>query len=120
MPSKERLAEFIATVERNAHVEAIEQFYAEDASMQENNAPPRVGRDLLIAHEKAALARLSKMDTEPAGDVIHDGDQVVIRWVFNMTDLDGRTVRFEELAHQRWENGFIVRERFFYDPRQRG
>jgi hypothetical protein len=50
--------------------------------------------------------------------VIHDGDQVVIRWVFHMTDKEGRTKRFEELAHQHWEGDVIVRERFFYDPGQ--
>jgi len=119
MPSKERLADFIATVVRNEHVEAIERFYAPHATMQENNHPPRVGRDVLVEHEKKALARLSKMETEPAGDVVHDGDQVVIRWVFHMTGPDGVAKRFEELAHQQWEGDYIVRERFFYDPGQR-
>ena len=119
MPSKERLADFIATVVRNEHVEAIERFYAPQASMQENNAAPRVGRDVLVAHEKAVLERFG-METEPPGEVVHDGDQVVIRWVFHMTARDGRKTRFEELALQHWEGDFIVRERFFYDPGQRG
>jgi hypothetical protein len=120
MPTKERLAEFIATVERNEHVEAIERFYAKDASMQENNAPPRVGRDVLVEHEAAALARLSKMDTQPAILVLHDGDNVVIQWIFLMTNKDGVTLKFEELTHQVWKGDRIVRERFFYDSRQFG
>jgi hypothetical protein len=120
MPTPERLADFIATVERNDHVEAIERFYAPHASMQENNTAPRVGRDVLVAHEKAALAGLAKMDTEPAGLVVHDGDNVVIRWVFHMTNPKGETQRFEELTHQVWDGDFIIRERFFYDSRQFG
>ena len=120
MPTKERLADFIATVERNDHVEAIERFYAEDAAMQENNAPPRVGRDVLVEHEAAALARLSKMETQPAVMVLHDGDNVIIQWVFLMTNKDGVTLRFEELTHQVWDGDLIVRERFFYDSRQFG
>jgi hypothetical protein len=120
MPTKERLAEFIATVERNEHVEAIERFHAKDASMQENNAPPRVGRDVLVEHEAAALARLSKMDTRPAVLVLHDGDNVVIQWIFLMTNKDGVTLKFEELTHQVWKGDRIVRERFFYDSRQFG
>jgi hypothetical protein len=120
MPTKERLAAFVATVERNEHVEAIERFYAEDASMQENNAPPCVGRDVLVEHEAAALARLSKMDTQPAVLVLHDGDNVVIQWIFLMTNKDGVTLRFEELTHQVWDGDVIVRERFFYDSRQFG
>ena len=44
MPSTATLDRFIAHVEQNAHAEAIEEFYTENASMQENNSPPRVGR----------------------------------------------------------------------------
>jgi hypothetical protein len=35
-----------------------------------------------------------------------------------MPGKDGKTRRFEELAHQHWEGDVIVRERFFYDPSQ--
>jgi hypothetical protein len=41
VPSQQTLERFIARVEQNAHVEAIEEFYAEHASMQENQSPPR-------------------------------------------------------------------------------
>ena len=51
MPSRERLNEFIAVVESGDHAGAIERYYTEDASMQENAAPPRLGRDRLVAHE---------------------------------------------------------------------
>src|SRR5256885_5358285 len=44
MPSRERLNEFIAVVESGDHAGAIERYYTEDSSMQENAAPPRVGR----------------------------------------------------------------------------
>jgi hypothetical protein len=37
MPSPEVLNSFIAKVETNEHAEAIEQFYAANASMQEND-----------------------------------------------------------------------------------
>lgn len=57
MPSPEVLERFIARVESNAHAEAIEEFYTEGASMRENNAAPRVGRDNLVAHERKVLAR---------------------------------------------------------------
>ena len=49
MPSRERLDQFIAAVEAGDHAGAIERYYTEDATMQENAVPPRVGRDLLIA-----------------------------------------------------------------------
>lgn len=104
-------------VETGAHVEAIERFYTEDASMQENNAPPRVGRDVLVEGERRALAR-NVMETEPSGLVLVDGDELVIRWVFYMTGPDGKRRRLEELSHQTWRGDRIRRERFFYDPAQ--
>jgi hypothetical protein len=60
MPSCARLDEFIAVVESGDHAGAIERYYTEDASMQENAAAPRVGRDLLVAHERGVLARSAK------------------------------------------------------------
>jgi hypothetical protein len=41
MPSRERLNEFIAVVESGDHAGAIERYYTEDSSMQENAAAPR-------------------------------------------------------------------------------
>lgn len=52
MPTQQTLDRLVARVEQNAHVEAIEEFYAPDASMQENSEPPRVGRDALVAQEQ--------------------------------------------------------------------
>ena len=51
MPDSATLDRFIARVESGAHAEAIAEFYAPDASMQENEQPPRVGRDGLVANE---------------------------------------------------------------------
>src|SRR5438045_9799423 len=57
MPSPQTLERFIARVEENAHADAILEFYAENASMQENQSPPRVGRDALAARERAVRAK---------------------------------------------------------------
>jgi hypothetical protein len=117
MPSRSRVEDFIRTVESGDHVGAIERFYTEDASMQENSAAPRVGRDVLVAHERGVLARMT-MQTEKVQTFLVDGDNVVINWVFLMTDSAGQTRRLDELALQLWRGDFIQRERFFYAPPQ--
>jgi hypothetical protein len=43
MPSRERVAALIEHVEQGKYVEALQEFYADDATMQENGNPPRVG-----------------------------------------------------------------------------
>jgi len=118
MPSAETLRRFIARVEQNAHAEAIEEFYTENASMQENRAAPRVGRDTLVAHERKVLARARSVSSQCVQPVFVNGDRVVIRWIFQFEWLDGTSTRMEELACQRWEGERIAEEVFFYDPAQ--
>jgi hypothetical protein len=118
MPSPEVLQRFIAKVESNAHVEAIEEFYAAHASMQENELPARIGRDALVTNERNVLSRARSVTSECVRPVFVNGDHVVIRWVFQFEDHDGTKTRMDELAYQLWEGDRIVAEKFYYDPRQ--
>jgi hypothetical protein len=115
MPSRARLDEFIAVVESGDHAGAIERYYTEDASMQENAAPPRVGRDGLVARERGVLARMTHVDSKAMSSVL-DGDRVAIHWIFELTDQSGAVRRVDEVALQEWRGDRIFRERFFYDP----
>ena len=119
MPSPETLDRFIARVEDNAHAEALEEFYTEEASIRENQAAPRVGRDALVAGERQVLARARSVESRCIRPVLVSGDTVVVRWIFVFTWLDGSTTRMEELAYQRWDGERIADEQFFYDPAQR-
>jgi len=118
MPSAPTLERFIARVEANAHAEAIEEFYTPDASMQENDLPPRKGRDLLIANERRVLDRMASVTSRCLRPVLVNGDHVVVHWVFEFETKDGKRVRIEELAWQRWEGERIAEEKFYYDPAQ--
>ena len=118
VPTTDTLERFIARVEENAHADAIAEFYAENASMQENQSAPRVGRDLLIARERAVLAKARSVKSTCVRPVLASGDKVVIRWIFEFDWQDGSRTRMEELAYQRWEGERVVEETFFYDPAQ--
>lgn len=115
MPNRERIDAFVDAVVNGDHADAIRNFYHEDASMQENETPPRVGRDHLVAHEEAALARVQSMETHPPRAVLVDGDQVMIAWTFDMTDGKGVRRRLREIALQEWRDDRILREQFVYD-----
>ena len=115
MPTRARLDEFIAAVVSGDHAGAIERFYTEDASMQENTAAPRVGRDVLVAHERAVLERVKSVTSTCVTSVV-EGDHVAIQWVFEFVFKSGKTSRFEEVALQEWRGDKVFRERFFYDP----
>jgi SnoaL-like polyketide cyclase len=118
MPSHERLRQLIDMVEAGRFVEAIEEFYAPAATMQENVQPPRRGLETLVAGERRVLAAFKEVRTLPVESFFVDGDRAVIRWVFEFVGHDGRSFRQDELAYQRWEGDRIVEERFYYDPAQ--
>ena len=119
MPSAETLERFIARVEQNAHAEALQEFYTANASMQENQAAPRVGRDAHLANERRVIAKAKTIVSKCIRPVFVSGDNVVIRWTFEFEWHDGTATRMEELAYQRWEGERIAEETFFYDPAQR-
>lgn len=116
MPSRERVLSFIDRVVGGDHVGAIEDFYTEDASMQENGHPPRSGRDGLVAHETKALARLKEMRTLAVEHFAIEGDTVFIHWIFEMVGRDASVRRLDEITMQEWRGDRICRERFYYDP----
>jgi ketosteroid isomerase-like protein len=118
VPTLETVESFVRLVEGGRTVEAMLHFYAEDATMQENAAAPRVGKSALIKHEEDALASIAELRAQCIRPIFVAGDFVVIRWVFEITDKDHKTVRFEELSHQRWVGDLIAQEQFFYDPAQ--
>jgi hypothetical protein len=118
MPEAATLEAFIARVESNAHVEAIRDFYTGDASMRENFEAPRVGRDVLMAHEAKVMERVASVRSECVRPVFVNGEHVVIRWIFEFEFRNGSRARIEELAWQRWQGERIAEEQFFYDPKQ--
>ena len=119
MPTTGTLERFIARVESNAHAEACAEFYTVDATMRENQGPPRVGRDAHVANERQVMARAQSVESTCVRPVFVHGDHVVIRWIFRFVWRDGSVMRMEELAYQRWDGERIAEETFFYDPAQR-
>ena len=119
MPTPETIERFIARVEQNAHVEAVEEFYTADSSMQENQSAPRIGRDAHAANERRVLSGAKALTSRCVRPVFVNGDRVVIRWIFRFEWLDGTATQMEELAYQRWVGERIAEETFFYDPAQR-
>ncbi|WP_409416376.1 nuclear transport factor 2 family protein [Flavobacterium sp. PS2] len=118
MPKLETVEQFISMVEANEHDKAIERFYTEDASMQENQAEPRVGRDFLVANEKNVLLRVKSLVSKCIRPVFINGDFVVIQWYFKFEWKDGTSTEIEEMTLQNWEGELIKKEQFFYDPKQ--
>ena len=117
MSVKENIQQLIALAEQGKFMEAIEKFYATDATMQENNAPPRVGLPALLENERRFLASIKGIETKVDSFVV-DGNRAAINWIFEITNLKGQKATLNEIAYQLWQDGKIMREKFYYDPAQ--
>jgi ketosteroid isomerase-like protein len=120
MPTRERVRALIDLVERGRFIDALDSFYHQDASIQENLDPPRHGLDTLVRGEQRVMAAHREIQTRPARMVLVEGDRVVINWIFDFVDHEGRAFTLDELALQLWRGERIIEERFYYDPAQRG
>ena len=118
MSTQENVKQLISMAVDGKFLEAIEKFYSDGASMQENNGPPRVGLPALLENERRALSFMSQLRTTAISHVVQ-GDRAAINWIFESTDPQGNRRRVDEIAYQLWRDGKIVEERFFYDPAQR-
>jgi hypothetical protein len=85
MPSLQAVERFVTMVEAGSGLEAMVQFYAEHASMQENGAAPRVGKAALLKFEQAAQESVENRRATCVRPVLIAGDVAVIRWVFEYT-----------------------------------
>ena len=115
MPTRQRVQDLIAHVERGRFADGIEEFYADDVVMQDNLSQPTVGKTANHARERGFEAYIATLHESRALDVIVDGDRVVIHWLLDFTGTDGKRTRMDQLAYQLWRGDRIVRERFVYD-----
>lgn len=119
MPSRESVDAFVAQLQRGDFSGAIRDWYTENASMQENQEPPRVGRAGLIEDEIVRQSRVESVTAKLLGEPIIDGDTVVTQWRFTFTPLDSAAaISFEQVSIQRWKGEKIFREQFIYDTAQ--
>ena len=114
MPSRDQVTRLVRLVEANRILDAIDEFYDDDVSMQDNLEPPVVGKAANRERERAFFGGITVHGHRALSTAI-DGDQVVIHWLFEFTGGDGKRYRLDQLSHQSWKDGRIVRERFYYD-----
>jgi len=118
MVSRTRVEELVQYTMDNRLIEALEKFYHDDAVMQENCEPPRVGLATSIERQRAAQAMTAQIHEVKAVSILVDGDLSAIEWHAEWTAVTGDRIRIEEMSLQHWKGDRIIRERFFYDGRK--
>lgn len=118
MPAIETIEKFITAVEEQPHDEVIQAFYADDASIQENQNAPRIGKENLVKNEQGMLSKATRVTSKCIRPYFQADNKVIIKWNFRFEWKDDSVSEIEEIAHQEWEGEKIKTEQFFYDPKQ--
>lgn len=111
-----RLQELFGYIRSGRILDAINEFYAEDAVMQENNELPTVGRQANLNRERQFLSSVKEwkrfeVTAQGAGDNV-TFYETVMDWIAT----DGTPVHVEQVVVARWRDSKIVHERFYHNP----
>jgi len=96
-------------------LEAFERFYAEDIVMQENTAPPVLGKARNREREQAFFGSIAAAKIQLLGSAVGD-DVTYSEWIYELDFKDGRRICMTEVSARRWQGGLVVHERFYYNP----
>jgi sulfate adenylyltransferase subunit 1 len=96
-------------------LEAIEKYYADNVQLQENNDAPRFGKTLALAHEKGNMERVKYFKINIKSSILDETQGLVMGEMhIDFETLKGAKIEMNEAFVQRWENGKIVFEKFYY------
>jgi hypothetical protein len=113
---QDRLEDLFSYIREGRILDAINEFYAEDAVMQENNLPPTVGREANLEREKQFLSTVKDWQRF---DVTAKGvgeDVTFYETVMDWVTTDGTPVHVEQMVVAKWQDGKIINERYYHNP----
>jgi hypothetical protein len=112
---QDRLEDLFSYIREGRILDAINEFYAEDAVMQENNLPPTVGREANFEREKQFLSTVKEWKrfevlTKGVGE-----DVTFYETVMDWVTTDDTPVHVEQVVVAKWRNGKIIHERYYHN-----
>jgi len=114
--TRERVRALNEMIQQGRIMEAMREFYADDVIMSENDGEATDGLRANLEREQAFVDNTEWYGLE-LKDVIVDGDTAAVRWWMDFHNTQyGQRLAFTQVAYQRWQDGKIVEERFYYTP----
>lgn len=115
---KQRVDALNTMITKGQIMEAMNEFYAENVVMAENNQPPTVGLAANLEREQAFVDNTTWYGLK-LKNVAIGNDVSMVEWFFDFHNTQyGSRLAFTQVAVQRWDQGKIVDERFYYSPEQ--
>lgn len=95
-------------------LEAFEVYYHDDVVMQENDKPACVGKASNRQREEAFYASITEFRCAKPLKVTVGEKTTMVEWQFDYTHKDMGCKKFTQVAVQEWQDGKIIKEKFYY------
>jgi hypothetical protein len=95
-------------------MDAFEKYYHEDVVMQENTNHPVIGKEANRQREIEFVNNIQEFrGASVNGVAVGDGISFVI-WNYDYTHKEWGVRNYTQVSVQRWKDGKIIKEQFFY------
>ncbi|MEO8893106.1 MAG: nuclear transport factor 2 family protein [Coleofasciculaceae cyanobacterium] len=95
-------------------MEVFEKYYGEDVVMQENEMPATSGKAANRERELEFFAKMTEFRNIELKTVAYGDDVIISEWFLDYTHADWGKVTHDQVSVQRWKDGKVVHERFYY------
>jgi len=95
-------------------MEAFEKYYGEEVVMQENETPATIGKTANRQRELEFFSKLVEFRAADVKSVAYGDDVIISEWFVDYTHADWGNVTHDQVSVQKWQNGKVVHERFYY------
>ncbi len=112
---RDRLQDLIRYIQEGRIIEAMNEFYDQNTSMQENANPPTSGLAANIEREKQFMSGVKEWKGFEVKALGVGDDVTFYESSIDFIATNGSPVHMEQVAVAKWKNGKIVHERFYYD-----
>jgi hypothetical protein len=95
-------------------MEAFEKYYGDDVVMQENEMPATIGKTANRERELDFFAKVTEFRGLELKAVAYGEDVIIAEWFVDYTHADWGKVTHDQVSVQRWRDGKVIHERFYY------
>ena len=110
-----RIHELLDYVRNGRIMDAMKEFYAQDVVMQEPMYGKTVGLEANLQREQKFVDSVKAFKSfETPAIAVGDGVSLYEN-AMDWTDVNDNDIHIEQVAVQKWKDGKIVHERFYYN-----
>ncbi len=114
MTLKEKIEDLNRMILSGQQMDAFEKYYHEDVVMQENSNSPTTGKAANREREIQTMQMIDAFHGAEVKAVAVGEDVTMVEWEMDVTYKGAPRMKMCQVAVQRWKDGQIINERFYY------